>query len=398
MATSQPEVTLRHLTFIVAVQWMGATLALPLLPLFLEHRGATPTAVGFVMASFFVAGVATQFLLGHVADRFGRHHVLVAALVTYGLASFIFLVPVGAPWLAIARAFQGAAAGALEVTSLSAVAALFGERERGRAMSRIFAAQIFGLAIGPIAGSVVSVANLGYAYLATGCVSFVAATIAWRTDLGDDHVTNEPLPALQWTQQVVGALVAAVASGVGIGVYEACWSLLLHAHHATTLEIRLSWTMFGLPLVALSRLGGWLADHANRRYVALAGLLSGALFLSIYPHVHNNVVILFLGSIESIGAALSIPSVSSLLSQGAHQRELSRRQGLYTTANTAALALSAGVSGALFSINPVVPFTIVAGVSGALALSTLWWWRHVRGHVRDATANRGGAINHPRVT
>ncbi|HEY7932149.1 MAG TPA: MFS transporter [Acidimicrobiales bacterium] len=374
--------TLRRLTLIVALQWMGATLALPLLPLFLEHRGASATMVGVVMSSFFVAGVATQFALGHVADRFGRRRVLVGALVVYGVASMVFLLPVSALWFMIARALQGASAGAFEVTSLSAVAALFAEEQRGRAMSRIFAAQIFGLALGPMVGSLASVNDLGLAYLATGVISLGASVVAWRTSLGNEHVTSEPLPKLQWNRQITGTLFAASSLGLIIGVYEACWSLLMHAHGASSLQIRLSWTLFGIPMATLSRFGGWLADHANRRLVALGGLLSGASFLSIYPHVHNNVVILFIGSIEAIGASLSAPSISSLLSQGAHQRELSRRQGLYTTANTASLALAAGFSGALFSINTALPFTLVAVLSGLLALTTLWWWRDVRGRVQ----------------
>ena len=155
----------------------------------------------------------------------------------------------------------------------------------------------------------------------------------------------------------------------------------MHAHHATTLQIRLSWTMFCLPWVFLSGLGGWLADHRNRRVIALAGLINGAVFLSIYPHIHNNVAMLFLGSLESIGAALSVPSIASLLTQGAADRELSRRQGLYATSNTAALAVSASVSGVLFTINSALPFTIVAIISGLLAVSTLWWWRHVTGNI-----------------
>ena len=93
---------------------------------------------------------------------------------------------------------------------------------------------------------------------------------------------------------------------------------------------------------------------------------------------------LFLGSLESIGAALSVPSIASLLTQGAAHRELSRRQGLYATSNTAALAVSAGVSGILFTINSALPFTLIAAVSFVFALSTLWWWRHVRGTITQA--------------
>ncbi len=381
MLQTSPRQTLRRLTVIVAIQWMGATLGLPLLPLFLEHRGGTPTIIGFIMASFFVAGVATQFGLGHVVDRFGRRQVLIAGLVAYGLASMTYLLPLSAAWFAGTRAVQGASAGAIEVASMAAVAALFGEGERGRAFSQIIAAQLFGIAIGPVAGVVASVNQLGWAFFVAGIVSIVAAGVTLTTNLGDQAYDPTPLPPLQWSPQLIGALFAASASGLAIGVYEACWSLLMHAHHASTLQIRLSWTLFSLPWVLLSRVGGWLADHANRRYIALAGLFNMAIFLSIYPHIHNNDLMLFVGSLESIGASLSVPSISSLMSQGAVNREFGRRQGLYTMSNTASLALAAGASGFLFTINPALPFTLIAIVSALLASTNFFWWRHVAGHV-----------------
>jgi DHA1 family multidrug resistance protein-like MFS transporter len=382
VANRTPQQTLRRLTIIVAVQWMGATLGLPLLPLFLEHRGGTPTIIGFIMASFFVAGVATQFFLGRLADRFGRRLILLASLIVYGLASMTYLLPMSAPWFALARAVQGASAGAIEVASMSAVAALFSEEQRGRAVSRIIAAQLFGIAIGPVAGVVVSVNSLGWAFFTAGLVSICAAIVTFRTNLGDMAYDPTPLPKLQMNPQLVGALFAASATGIAIGVYEACWTLLMHSHHASTLQIRLSWTVFSLPWVFLSRFGGWLADHANRRWIALGGLGNNALFLSIYPHIHNNKMMLFMGSLESIGGALSVPSISSLMSQGAVHRELSRRQGLYATSNTAALALAAAVSGSLFTINAALPFTVMAIISASLAATTLWWWRSVEGNIR----------------
>jgi len=385
MAQSSAQQTLRRLTVIVAIQWMGATLGLPLLPLFLEHRDGTPPIIGLIMATFFVAGVATQFGFGHLADKFGRRRLLVISLIVYGLASMTYLLPVSAPWLALTRAFQGASAGSIEVASMSAVAALFPEAERGRAVSRILAAQLFGIAVGPVAGVVANVHDLGWAFFVTGLLSLIAAYVTTRTDLGDKEYDPSPLPKLQWNRQLVGALFAASAAGLTIGVYEACWSLLMHAHHASTLQIRLSWTFFSVPWVLLARFGGWLADHANRRFIALAGLLNGAAFLSIYPHIHNNDLMLVLGSFESIGGALSVPSISSLMSQGAANRELSRRQGLYATSNTASLAIAAGVSGFLFTINTALPFTLLALISATLALSTLFWWRYVTGHISPAT-------------
>jgi DHA1 family multidrug resistance protein-like MFS transporter len=392
MAQSSANQTLRRLTVIVGIQWMGATLGLPLLPLFLERRGGTASEVGLVMASFFVAGIATQFAFGHLADKFGRRRLLVLSLLIYGFASMTYLLPISAPWFTLTRLVQGASAGAIEVASMSAVASLVPEAQRGRAVSRILAAQLFGLAIGPVVGAIATVQDLGWAFFVAGVVSLLAAVVAVRADLGDRAYDPTPLPKLQWSRQLTGALVAASASGISIGVYEACWSLLLHAHHASTLQIRLSWTAFGLPWIVLFRVGGWLADHANRRLTALLGLLNGAIFLAIYPHIHSNDVILGLSSVESIGAALSLPSISSLMSQGAADREMSRRQGLYTTSNTASLAIGAGVSGFLFAISPVLPFTIMAIVSAVLALSTVLWWSGVHGRVTPLSAADPGRV------
>jgi len=113
------------------------------------------------MASFFVAGVVTQYFLGHLADRFGRRPVLIVSLIAYGFASMTYLLPVAAPWFILTRVVQGASAGAIEVASMSAVAALFAEEKRGGAISRIFAAQLFGMALGPVVGVVASVHDLG---------------------------------------------------------------------------------------------------------------------------------------------------------------------------------------------------------------------------------------------
>jgi MFS family permease len=390
MAQSSAQETLRRLTIIVGLQWMGATLGLPLLPLFLEHRDGTPSVIGLVMASFFVAGIATQFAFGHIADKFGRRRLLVISLVTYGLASMTYLFHIAAPWFALTRSIQGASAGAIEVASMSAVASLFPEAQRGRAVSRILAAQLFGIALGPVVGVAASVHDLGWASFSTGIISLLAALVAMRTNLGDRAYDPSPLPTLQWGRRLTGALVATSAAGLAMGVYEASWTLLMHAHHASTLQIRLSWTFFGLPWVLLSRFGGWLADHANRRAVALLGLLNGALFLSLYPHIHNNDVILGLGSLESVGTALSLPSISSLMSQGAADRELSRRQSLFAMSNTASLAAAAGVAGFLFTINAGLPFTVIAIVSAIFAVSTLYWWRGVPGVVEEGSSRKSG--------
>ncbi len=377
-----PQKILRRLQFIVAIQWMGATLGLPLLSLFLRQRGISTAEIGVIMSAFFIAGVVTQFVAGHLADRFGRRVVLASGLFLYAIASPTYLLAVPAVWFIITRAIQGAAAGAIEVSSLSTVAALFPENERGAAMSKIFAAQLLGIATGPMFGVFITIDQLGWAYLFAGVASAVAGFFTLRTlpPTPPEH-HHEPLPPVQMTNQVIGAIVGTAAVGLCVGVYETCWSLLMHTLGASSTQIRLSWTFFCLPWVLLAGVGGRMADRFDRKMIAILGGLNGALFLFLYPHIHNISALLILGSGEAIGAALCVPALSSLLTQGAHDRELGRRQGISTTANTAALAISAIISGALFEVSPGLPFTVIAISSALLVLTQLFWWRNTPGRI-----------------
>jgi DHA1 family multidrug resistance protein-like MFS transporter len=381
MSTTSPKQTLWRLSLIVGIQYTGATLGLPLLPLYLKHRGGTPTMIGIVMASYFVAGLVTTFALGHLSDRFGRKRILVLSLVLFALTSVVYIFPISATVFAIARFFQGAASGAIQVVALASAMSRFPEHERGKASARILSAQLLGFGLGPLLGVGIAVSQLGWAFFATGMASLVAAFVAIRTDLGEPERTSAPVSPITWNRPLIGALAAAAATGIAIGVYETCWTLLLHAHHATTTEIRLSWTLFCIPWVFLARIGGWIADHLNRRIVVALGVLNGSAFLAMYPHIHNNVVMMFVGSLEAVGSALTAPAVSSMLNQGANEGELGRRQGLYGTVNTGMLALGAVTSGVMFSISPALPFSVYAVVAAVVGLSTLWWWRGVRGAV-----------------
>jgi len=133
-----------------------------------------------------------------------------------------------------------------------------------------------------------------------------------------------------------------------------------------------------------------LADHANRRYIAFGGLLNARSF-SRSIRTSQQRPDLVHGSLESIGGVVG-PSISSLMSQGAVHRELSRRQGLYATSNTAALAVAAASRIPLHH-QLGAPFTLLAIISMLLTLTTLWWWRNVTGNItRRLNARRRAAL------
>jgi DHA1 family multidrug resistance protein-like MFS transporter len=379
--------TLALTTFLL---WVGASSILPLLPEYLRSRGSSDGLVGVVMASYFVAALACQYPAGRLADRIGRRPVLVGGLLFYAAGSFGFLAPVG-PGIDIGfRCLQGAGAGAAEVASLAMISGAVELARRGRAFASIYGAQLAAMAIGPLAGSLIGLSDMDIVFALAGsialgaCLPAVGGGVVARTDLPFADAVRKTAKGLpQLTRPLVGSLFAAAALGLVIGVYESCWTLLLESHHAHDWQIGLSWTLFAVPFVAMARPGGWLADHLDRRWLVVGALTSSVIFCCSYPFVGSLTLLLVLGGVEALGMAIALPSAQSLLTQGSQQGELGRVQGLFSTSETAAIALSAGVGGALFGVARWAPFFAGAAGAAVLVAGLPFIWKPVTGRATE---------------
>ena len=136
---------------------------------------------------------------------------------------------------------------------------------------------------------------------------------------------------------------------------------------ASAFQIGLSWTIFSIPYVVLVRAGGWMADHMDRRVLALSGLFASLVFLCLYPFIPSVTLLLILPGIEAIGFSMALPAIQGLLTQGRQPQELGRVQGIFATSQTAMIALTAAISGALFGLGHAIPY-VASGVVMALFL------------------------------
>lgn len=384
----------RALTLVTALQWLGASAILPLLPEYLRHRGGSDALVGAVMGAFFAAGVLFQYPAGRLADHIGRRPVLLMGLLCYAAASVAFLAPISPVADVGLRALQGAGAGAAEVASLAMVSGAVSLERRGRAFGSIYAGQLAGIAIGPLVGSLFGVGAMGIIFVAAGAASLVACLpVLVGSEFADQRITaasrdlnprSRGLPRLN--RSLLGSLVAAAAIGLTFGVYESCWTLLLDARGAKDWQIGLSWSMFAVPFVVMSRPGGWLADHFDRRWLVVISITSSIAFCVAYPFIHSIVLLVVLGGVEAIGVAVALPAAQSLLTQESSMSEVGRIQGLFSTSETGSIAIAAGVGGWLFARAAWVPF--IAAAAGAAMLTVLLpiVWAPVAGRVADHRA------------
>ena len=382
----------------VFVQFAGATAMLPLLPLFLRRQHTSIALVGVVMASYFAAGVLTQYAAGQLADRVGHRVVMIGGLTVYAVASLGFLLSVGAGGYVVLRGLQGLGAGALQLGGLALIGLVVPLEQRGRAFSRVFAAQLSGMAIGPLFGAIVGVDHMAWLFVLSSVFAVAAMVPVARGARAPQAAQRHEAPApLRLSRGFIGVVLVGVIGGVCTGVYEACWSLMMVARGAAAWQIGLSWTMFALSFAAFSPIAGRLIDRLDRRRLAVTAAAVSGVFIAIYPLLSKPWLLIALGTVEAIGVAASIPAAQSLLSQLVHPDALGRAQGVFTTAESAMIAVGAAVSGYLFTIHHWLPFVSAAVLVLALTALLPRLWRDVEGRASDAAAQQTAvAVSSPR--
>ena len=117
-----------------------------------------------------------------------------------------------------------------------------------------------------------------------------------------------------------------------------------------------------------------MADHLDRRWLVVGALTSSVVFCCSYPFVGSLTLLLVLGGVEALGMAVALPAAQSLLTQGSSPSE------------TAAIALSAGVGGALFGVATWAPFFAGGAGAAVLVAGIPFVWRPVTGRASEVEA------------
>jgi multidrug resistance protein len=157
---------------IVAVDVLGFTLVLPLLPFYAEKFGASPLVVGLLVSSYAVCQLIAGPILGKFSDNVGRKRVLMLSqfgtfigFIIFGIANTLWL-------LFLSRIIDGLTAGNLSIAQ-AYISDVTKPEERTKAFGMIGIAFGMGFLLGPAISGFLS--RYGYHWPAYAA-AFLSAT------------------------------------------------------------------------------------------------------------------------------------------------------------------------------------------------------------------------------
>jgi DHA1 family tetracycline resistance protein-like MFS transporter len=140
---------------VVFIDLLGFGVILPLLPYYAETFGASPTEIGFLVATYAAAQLVGAPVLGRLSDRFGRRPVLLLSI--FGTIAGFFMLAFARSLLVLflARALDGVTGGNISVAQ-AYISDVTDEKDRGRGLGLIGAAFGLGFILGPALGGTLS--------------------------------------------------------------------------------------------------------------------------------------------------------------------------------------------------------------------------------------------------
>ena len=268
---------------VMADNWVVA----PLLPDIAHTFSVDPARAGVLIAAYMLPFGLFQLLYGSLADRYGKLRVILASLALFTVATALGASAAGLGSLTTYRALTGIFAAATIPVSLALVGDLVPMKERQKAIAAFmgiaFLGQATSMTIGATIATLTSWRGVFLAYAAVAAVITVALFLTTRSQAahlhGDPHSEFlRPYGRLLSTGGSLRTYLVVFFEGLLIlGSFSYAGAYAARELALGTLGIGLLMALFGLGVIAGSRLAGRRAQRIGRpRLVGLGILLAAA--------------------------------------------------------------------------------------------------------------------------
>lgn len=374
---------------IVAVDVLGLTIMIPLLPFYAEKLGATPFMVGWLIGVYAVCQLFSGPLLGRMSDHTGRKPLLIVSQVGTLIG---FLVTAFAPnlWiLFLARAIDGSTAGNLSLAQ-AYISDVTEAKDRAKSFGIIGIAFGMGFFIGPgISGFLA-----GYDYRAP---IFAAAALSFTSILCTTFLLPNVKPGGGKREGPGGARLSLVQWGAYVDYFRRPL-LAPRLFEFCAFSFSFSWFVSGLPLFSERRLTyhgvpfgpvqlgyiwmfagflgillqgpslGRLVKRFGEKSLMRAGFLGYAVGYALLAFCHSIPVLILATIVTSIGGLVR-PTLTSLITQATSREEQGVVLGLTQSLNSVGQICAPPLGGFLIEQEWLTGWGLAAAVVAAIGLA-----------------------------
>ncbi len=387
----RPALPILLLTFVNAI---GGTLLIPVLPFVVRDLGQSDFVFALLIAAYPAAQFFAAPVLGSLADHRGRRPILLvsqagtlASWVLFGLAYFVTQsVGLALALIALSRIVDGLTGGNASVAA-AYLADIVDEQARTRVFSLQGAIAGVALLIGPAMGSYSAASSLGFLGPALLAIVISAATLAWMTATLTESLpvelrspTFDPNPLHQLNLLSKARALTGRDTLYRLFTIQTLFTLTFSGY--TTIlalwyvdRLGVSEANIGLLMLAV---GVFLIFNEmvtlpffEKRLGDVGTLLAGllilpvALFLVRLPTTVG--LFLPLSFLVNVGLALVMPTLQSVVTRAADEREEGQVQGINTSVAAVASTAAPIIAGATYAALGGGVTIAMAAVTAALA-------------------------------
>ena len=352
----------------------------PLIPALQGSLGVSTAEVGYLAAAGFASALIAELLVAPAADR--GHARLMAVVGVVMVAASLGLSAVSVEgWQLIAGRAVGGFGFGIFVIAASALIVRHDHTRSGELLGRLGAAELAGIAVGPLAS------GLALSFAAPGAILAVAAVVvllalvpvlvgfreaavsAFRAD--DPHPTTGGIAAgvlgfdgtdadrtlrfgasaprtsidLLRSPRIVGIVLLYAAVMVPTGAYDGVWPRFMADIGAGPVLTAASYALFAVPYVLVAGWAGRLADRRGGVSAYWRGMLILLPIVTLYGFVGNPFIATGMGFVESTGQALAFIGAAAAMAHAVDPARAGSAQGLLRGIGLAAATIAAAVSG-----------------------------------------------------
>lgn len=284
----------------------------PLLPMIASDYRVSAAVAGLSVTAFSLTYMLGAPFFGHLADRVGRHRILICGLLAFAAANLATAAANSLVFLLAARIAAGMAAAGISPSVYALVAAAAPPERRASWMALVVSGLLVSLALGaPIGGWAGAAIGWGWVFVALAGASLLLVLPNWHAWPRDRNIADAgALPLLALDAKTVAArLMPMVLWSTGLyGMYTYLGVGLASAGYSIE-ETARAILMYGLGAIGGVLIGGRLADRLGAKFMAAAGLLGLVFcFVALARAVHAAILVELTLALTSAVAQLFFPA------------------------------------------------------------------------------------------